>query len=60
MDVAFLNGYLEEVYVEQPLGYVKKGGKDKVHKLKKMPYVLNQVHQASNTRIDAYFGRKAW
>jgi hypothetical protein len=27
MDVksAFLNGYLEEVYVEQPIGYVVKG-----------------------------------
>ena len=28
---AFLNGDLEEVYVEQPKGYMKKGKEDKVY-----------------------------
>ena len=43
MDVkaAFLNGYLEEeLYVEQPIGYVIKGQEDKVLKLKKALYGL--------------------
>jgi Reverse transcriptase (RNA-dependent DNA polymerase) len=43
MDVksAFLNGVLEEeVYIEQPLGYLKEGGEGKVLKLKKILYGL--------------------
>lgn len=33
---AFLHGELqEEVYVDQPLRYVKEGNEEKVHKLKK-------------------------
>ena len=36
MDVksAFLNGVVEEVYIEQPMSYVVKGREDKVSKLK--------------------------
>lgn len=57
MDVktAYLNGYLEEVYVEQLPGYVKKGEEQKVYRLKKALYGLKQAPRAWNTRIDAYF-----
>ncbi|KZV57123.1 putative galacturonosyltransferase 3 [Dorcoceras hygrometricum] len=57
MDVksAFLNGYLEEVYIEQPPGYMVKGHEDKVLKLKKALYVLKQAPRAWNSRIATYF-----
>eukprot|EP00253_Pinus_taeda_P019228 PITA_19228 len=57
MDVksAFLNGVLkEEVYVEQPLGYEKKGEEHKVYKLKKALYGLKQAPRAWYSRIDSY------
>ena len=57
MDVksAFLNGVLmEEVYVEQPLGYEKKGQEHKVCKLKKALYGLKQAQRAWYSRIDSY------
>eukprot|EP00253_Pinus_taeda_P010962 PITA_10962 len=57
MDVksAFLNGVLkEEVYVEQPLGYEKKGEEHKVCKSKKALYGLKQVPRAWYSRIDSY------
>ena len=46
MDVksTFLNGVLkEEVYIEQPLGYEKKGQEHKVCRLKKALYGLKQA-----------------
>jgi Reverse transcriptase (RNA-dependent DNA polymerase) len=58
MDVksAFLNGVLEEdVYIEQPLGYMKVGEEKKVLKLKKALYGLKQAPRTWNTRIDTYF-----
>eukprot|EP00253_Pinus_taeda_P025888 PITA_25888 len=57
MDVksAFLNGVLmEEVYIEQPLGYEKKGQEHKVCRLKKALYGLKQVPRAWYSRIDFY------
>lgn len=58
MDVksAFLNGVLEEeVYIEQPPGYMKNGEEKNVLKLKKALYRLKQAPRAWNTRIDTYF-----
>nr|KYP61046.1 Retrovirus-related Pol polyprotein from transposon TNT 1-94 [Cajanus cajan]KYP61072.1 Retrovirus-related Pol polyprotein from transposon TNT 1-94 [Cajanus cajan] len=41
---AFLNGVLhEEIYVEQPKGFVKNEEKDKVYLLKKALYGLKQA-----------------
>ena len=57
MDVkyAFLNGDLmEEVYVEQTLGYEKKGQEHKVCKLKKALYGMKQAPRAWYSRIDSY------
>eukprot|EP00253_Pinus_taeda_P029599 PITA_29599 len=57
MDVksTFLNGVLnDEVYIEQPLGYEKKGQEHKVCKLKKALYGLKQVPRAWYSRIDFY------
>ena len=58
MDVksVFLNDYLEEeLYVEQPIGYVVEGREDKVLKLKKALYGLKQAPGAWNSRIEKYF-----
>ncbi|XP_059668866.1 uncharacterized mitochondrial protein AtMg00810-like [Cornus florida] len=49
-------GFLEEeVYVQQPMGYVVKGQENKVLKLKKALYGLKQAPRAWNKRIDKYF-----
>ena len=58
MDVksAFLNGVLkEEIYVNQPPGFVKKGEENKVYKLKKALYGLKQSPRAWYSRINSYF-----
>lgn len=55
MDVksAFLNGDLtEEVYVEQPLSYEKKGEEEKVYKFKKALCGLKQARRAWNSKLD--------
>jgi len=52
----FLHGELnEDVYVEQPLGYEKKGEEHKVLKLKKALYGLKQAPRAWFSRIESYF-----
>ena len=63
MDVksAFLNGVLEEeVYVEQPPGYMKIGEENKVLKLKNAFYGLKQAPRAWNTHIDTYFKKNGF
>jgi hypothetical protein len=55
MDVksAFLNGELqEEVYVQQPIGFVDSNNTIKVLKLKKALYGLQQVPRAWNAKLD--------
>ena len=50
---AFLNGFLqEEIYVEQPEGFVKKREEDKVYLLKKALYGLKQAPRSWYSRID--------
>jgi len=63
MDVksTFLNGVLEvEVYMEQSLGYMKRGEKKRVLKLKKALYGLNQAPRAWNERTYTYFKKNGY
>lgn len=53
---AFLNGKLEEeIYVEQPLGFVTQGEEEKVYRLQKALYGLKQAPRAWYSNIDGYF-----
>lgn len=55
---AFLNGdLLEQVYVDQPSGYVQQGSEEKVYKLKKALYGLKQAPKAWYSCIDVYFSK---
>jgi hypothetical protein len=51
---AFLSGeLLEEVYVSQPLGFIKEDQKDKVLKMHKALYGLRQAPRAWNSKLVA-------
>ena len=52
--VRFLNGILEEVYVQQPEDFLVKGQEDKVYHQKKVLYGLKQAPRAWNAQIDGY------
>ncbi|CAL8131459.1 unnamed protein product [Prunus armeniaca] len=53
---AFLNGVLqEEVYINQPEGYVIKGKEDKIYRLHRALYGLKQAPRAWYGEIDTYF-----
>ncbi|KAI5353004.1 hypothetical protein L3X38_005896 [Prunus dulcis] len=53
---AFLNGVLhEEVYVDQPPGFVVKDKEDRVYRLKKAIYGLKQAPRAWYEEINSYF-----
>jgi len=53
---AFLHGKLsEDVFVEQPKGYKKKGSEGKVYQLHKALYGLKQAPRAWFSRIASYF-----
>jgi hypothetical protein len=50
---AFLNGDLhEEVFVQQPIGFMKSGEEHKVLKLRKALYGLHQALRAWNAKLD--------
>jgi hypothetical protein len=55
MDVkfTFLNGELqEELFMEQPAGFIKEGSEHKVLRLKKALYGLHQALRVWNTKLD--------
>jgi hypothetical protein len=58
---AFLHGELnEEVFAEQPCGYVKKGCEQMVYKLKKALYGLKQAPRAWYSCIKSYFMKEGF
>ena len=61
MKLTFLHEDLEEqIFIDQPLGYVKLGNEHKVYKLKSTLYGLKQAPWAWYRRIDAYFVKKGF
>jgi len=57
----FLHGDLkEQVFIDQPPGYVKVGHKYKVYKLKKALYGLKQAPRAWYGRIETYFSQEGF
>ena len=63
MDVksTFLNGQIEEeVYVEQPEGFLLSENRDYVCKLKKALYGLKQAPRAWFSRVDKYLEKQGY
>lgn len=61
MKSAFLNGILDEdIYIEQPQGFLIKGAENKVYKLHKALYGLKQAPRAWYSQIDKYFLEKGF
>ena len=61
MKSSFLHGDLkEQVFVDQPSGYVKKGNEHKVYKLKKALYGLKQAPRSWYSHIESYFLKKGF
>ena len=57
----FLHGELsEDVYIEQPKGYMKKGKEHKVYKLHKALYGLRQAPRAWFSHIESHFVKKGF
>ena len=48
----FLNGYIEDIYVDQPEGFIKEGKENYVFKLRKALYGLKQAPRAWNSKLD--------
>jgi len=58
---AFLHGELnEEIYVQQPTGFMKIGEEEKVYKLRKALYGLKQAPRAWYNKIETYFLRNGF
>ncbi|OMO99220.1 hypothetical protein CCACVL1_03887 [Corchorus capsularis] len=58
---AFLHGELkEQVFVEQPSGFIKYGDEHKVYRLRKALYGLKQAPRAWYSRIDSYFVKEGF
>lgn len=56
VNLTFLHGELQEdVFIDQPPGYVKSPSEQKVYKLKKALYGLKQAPRAWHSHIDAFF-----
>ena len=56
---AFLHGELqEEVYVQQPVGFITKGKENHVYKLRKALYGPRQAPRTWYSKIKAYFARE--
>lgn len=45
----------EEVFLQQPKGFLKKGEEEKVYKLRKALYKLKQAPQMWYNKIEFYF-----
>jgi hypothetical protein len=50
----------EEVYVDQPEGFIKRGEEEKVYKLNKALYGLKQAPRTWFSRIDSYFQQEGF